>query len=43
MDFALTAAAAGQNAPTLEDLGLTPSQTRGSAQDQALLDAARIC
>jgi len=37
-DFALTAAAAGQNAPSLEDLGLTPSQTQGSAQDQARLD-----
>jgi hypothetical protein len=26
------------NAPTLEDLGLSPEQTRGSAQDQARLD-----
>jgi hypothetical protein len=38
MDLALTAAAAGQNAPSLEDLGLTPAQTQGSAQDQARLD-----
>jgi hypothetical protein len=34
----LTAVGAGQNAPTLEDLGLKPSQTQGNAQDQALLD-----
>jgi hypothetical protein len=38
LDLALTAAAAGQNAVSLEDLGLTPNQTQGSAQDQALLD-----
>lgn len=38
IDLTLTASAGGQNAPTLEDLGLTPSQTQGSVQDQARLD-----
>jgi len=37
LDLALTVASSSAG-PSLEDLGLSPSQTRGSAQDQALLD-----
>ena len=38
MDLALTAPSANAAGPSLEDLGLSPSQVRGSTQDQARLD-----
>jgi hypothetical protein len=38
MDLALAAASSNAAGPSLEDLGISPSQARGSAQDQARLD-----
>ncbi len=38
MDLALAAPSSNAAGPSLEDLGLSPSQIRGSAQDQARLD-----
>jgi hypothetical protein len=38
LDLALTAPSSNAAAPSLGDLGFTPEQTKGSAQDQARLD-----
>jgi len=38
MDLALTAASGNPSEPSLSDLGFTPDQTKGSAQDQARLN-----
>lgn len=38
LDLSLVAAPSSTTGPSLEDLGLTPSQTKGSPQEQAMLD-----
>ncbi len=38
LDFAMSLASAGVSEPTLGDLGFTPGQTKGSAEEQARLD-----